>query len=92
MEDADKSLIIDFAKRYLNLEIAKKQIALDVKALKTEFSEQGLNCTRVLKALKKIMKDAKMSENEKSGLEIIEDLLSSNKEVTDGIADVQTKN
>lgn len=91
MDDSDKKLVIEFAKRYLNLEIAKKQIGLDMKALKSEFAEQGLNCSRTLKALKKIMKDSKTTESEKSALEIIEDVLATDKGVTDSIADVQAK-
>lgn len=91
MDEETKKLALEFCRRYLNLEINKKQISLDVKALKNEFAEQGLNCSMILRALKKIMRDAKMSESEKSDIEVLENLLVSDKDVTDGIASVQAK-
>jgi uncharacterized protein (UPF0335 family) len=80
-----------FAVRLLNLMNAKKQIDADIKALKTEFSEQGCAVGVVQKSLQNIMKNKKMTESQIFELETIQSWLEQNKEVDDSIVEYLSK-
>lgn len=90
--DEAKDNCIAFATRLLNLLNSKKQIDQDIKALKQEFSEQGIAVNVVVKALNKLKAKKKMSQSEYFELETIENWLESNKEVDDSLVELMSKN
>lgn len=90
--DEAKDNCIAFAVRLLNLLNSKKQIDQDIKALKQEFSEQGIAVNVVVKALNKLKAKKKMSQSEYFELETIGNWLETNKEVDDSLVELMSKN
>lgn len=77
-----------FATRLLELERQKKIIQEDVKALKEEFSEEGVPVKIVTQAINQIKRQKKMSDGEIFELESIKEWLLSSREVDDKIGDL----
>ena len=53
LETSDKN-VLEFSQRYLNLLNSKKQVDLDIKALKDEFDEEGVPTKNIVKAINNI--------------------------------------
>lgn len=55
-------LTTEYVLRYIELELEMKKIKLDMKALKSEYDEQGLNTAHVIKAYKMYRADYKLGD------------------------------
>ena len=86
-----KKLTSEYALRYLNLELEMKKIKEDMKALKSEYEEQGLETTVVLKALRMYKTDRKLAPKIDE-LIAYKDLLAFDDSIVDKIAELETKN
>lgn len=80
-----KEKSISFATRLLNLQISKKQIDADIKALKAEFLEQGVAVNVIAKAVSKIKTNKKMTESQIYELDTIQAWLEGDQTVYDSI-------
>ena len=83
--------IVGYAQRILNLQLQKKAIDKDIKAVKDEFKEEGVAVGKVTKVLTKLKAKAKMSEADKFEEDLIEDALEKNEDVQNSIAELNTK-
>lgn len=83
-----KEKSIAFATRLLNLQISKKQIDADIKALKAEFLEQGVAVNVITKAVSKIKTNKKMTESQMYELDTITAWLEGDQTVADSITEL----
>lgn len=86
--DDAKKLLIDFSQRYINLQIQKKNIDLDIKALKEEFEEQGLSTKLAVKVINTRKKDKKISQNERDNFDLYSVWFCESKELEDSLTDL----
>lgn len=86
-----KELALKFINRYLNLMLQKKTIAQDVKALKSEFEEQGVPTALCIKASNTFKAEDKMGENLVSEIDTFKTWFSENKEVCDKVTSLNAK-
>ena len=91
LDNEVKKLTSEYALRYLNLELEMKKIKEDMKALKSEYEEQGLETTVVLKALRMYKTDRKLAPKIDE-LIAYKDLLAFDDSIVDKIAELETKN
>ena len=91
LDNEVKKLTSEYALRYLNLELEMKKIKEDMKALKSEYEEQGLETSVVLKALRMYKSDRKLAPKIDE-LIAYKDLLAFDDNIVDKIAELETKN
>lgn len=91
LDNEVKKLTSEYALRYLNLELELKKIKEDMKALKSEYEEQGLETSVVLKALRMYKTDRKLAPKIDE-LIAYKDLLAFDDSIVDKIAELETKN
>ena len=91
LDNEVKKLTSEYALRYLNLELEMKKIKEDMKALKSEYEEQGLETSVVLKALRMYKTDRKLAPKIDE-LIAYKDLLAFDDAIVDKIAELETKN
>ena len=91
LDNEVKKLTSEYALRYLNLELEMKKIKEDMKALKSEYEEQGLETSVVLKALRMYKTDRKLAPKIDE-LIAYKDLLAFDDSIVDKIAELATKN
>ena len=91
LDNEVKKLTSEYALRYLNLELEMKKIKEDMKALKSEYEEQGLETSVVLKALRMYKTDRKLAPKIDE-LIAYKDLLAFDDSIVDKIAELKTKN
>jgi uncharacterized protein (UPF0335 family) len=91
LDNEVKKLTSEYALRYLNLELEMKKIKEDMKALKSEYEEQGLETTVVLKALRMYKTDRKLAPKIDE-LIAYKDLLAFDDSIVDKIAELEAKN
>lgn len=91
LDNEVKKLTSEYALRYLNLELELKKIKEDMKALKNEYEEQGLETSVVLKALRMYKTDRKLAPKIDE-LIAYKDLLAFDDSIVDKIAELETKN
>jgi uncharacterized protein (UPF0335 family) len=77
--------IEDFTKRYINLQMQKKALDADIKALKDEFKEEGVPVGIVTSVINKIKSEKKKSDSEIFEEETIKEWLQSNPEIDNEI-------
>lgn len=88
MKTQTQKNIEDFAIRLLNLEKQKKTIQEDIKALKTEFKEEGVPVQIVSRVINQLKREKKKSEGELHEEIIIKEWLQQSTEVDDNIGDL----
>lgn len=91
LDNEVKKLTSEYALRYLNLELEMKKIKEDMKALKSEYEEQGLETSVVLKALRMYKSDRKLAPKIDE-LIAYKDLLAFDDHIVDKIAELEAKN
>lgn len=91
LDNEVKKLTSEYALRYLNLELEMKKIKEDMKALKSEYEEQGLETSVVLKALRMYKTDRKLAPKIDE-LIAYKDLLAFDDAIVDKIAELEAKN
>lgn len=91
LDNEVKKLTSEYALRYLNLELELKKIKEDMKALKNEYEEQGLETSVVLKALRMYKTDRKLAPKIDE-LIAYKDLLAFDDSIVDKIAELEAKN
>lgn len=91
LDNEVKKLTSEYALRYLNLELEMKKIKEDMKALKSEYEEQGLETSVVLKALRMYKSDRKLAPKIDE-LIAYKDLLAFDDNIVDKIAELEAKN
>lgn len=91
LDNEVKKLTSEYALRYLNLELEMKKIKEDMKALKSEYEEQGLETSVVLKALRMYKSDRKLAPKIDE-LIAYKDLLAFDDSIVDKIAELEAKN
>lgn len=83
--------IENFTKRYLELQMQKKALDQDIKALKEEFNEEGVPTGKVASILNKIKAEKKKSDAEIFEEETIKEWLESNTDIDDSIGQLIAK-
>lgn len=78
-----KTDILSYAVRYLRLQLDKKKIDQDVKALKQEFKEEGIAVGVVQKAINVAKANKKRTDAERFELETITEYIEENPEAQD---------
>lgn len=86
-----QALLKDFALRYINLMLQIKKIKQDIKALRQEFGEQGLDTAVVIRAIKQIQQEKKREMNEITNQELMVSFLSKDKEFDDALTELMAK-
>lgn len=86
-----QSLLKEFALRYINLMLQIKKIKQDIKALRQEFAEQGLDTAVVIRAIKQIQQEKKREMNEITNQQLMVDYLSKDKEFDDALTELMAK-
>lgn len=89
--DDAKENCVTFGTRYLNLLLSKKRIDEDIKALKQEFTEQGVAVNVVIKAINKLKANKKMTESQTFELDTIYTWMENSKEIDDSIVELNQK-
>ena len=77
--------IEEFTKRFLNLQMQKKAIDQDIKALKDEFKEEGVPVGIVTSVINKIKAEKKKSDSEIFEEDTIKEWLQTNAEIDNEI-------
>lgn len=77
--------IEEFTKRFLNLQMQKKAIDQDIKALKEEFKEEGVPVGIVTSVINKIKAEKKKSDSEIFEEDTIKEWLQTNAEIDNEI-------
>ena len=90
LDNEVKKLTSEYALRYLNLELEMKKIKEDMKALKSEYEEQGLETSVVLKALRMYKSDRKLAPKIDE-LIAYKDLLAFDDSIVDKIAELEAE-
>ena len=80
-----KETIEQFTKRYANLMQQKKELEADIKALKTEYKEEGVPVGIVTKVFNKIKANKKKTDSQLFEEEMIQEWLETNTEIDDAI-------
>lgn len=88
ISDETKTLVNEFAERYLNLLLQKKAVDQDVKELKQEFDEQGVPTKIVMKAINNLKRNKKSNDSEKFEIEKFEAWLAENQKIDDVLTEV----
>lgn len=89
-EDVKRN-IVDFANRFLSLQLQKKAIDEEIADLKAEFKENGVPVSIVTKCINSIKSKKKKTESEIFELETIEAWLESDKGVDQNITELAAK-
>ena len=87
-QEEARNNIVEFAKRYLALEMQKQQLKQDTKSLKEDFASEGVPTSVVIRVINSLKRTKKKSETELFEEECIETWLSENKDVDDVISDL----
>jgi uncharacterized protein (UPF0335 family) len=77
--------IEEFTKRFLNLQMQKKALDQDIKALKDEFKEEGVPVGIVTSVINKIKAQKKKSDSEIFEEDTIKEWLESNADIDNDI-------
>lgn len=77
--------IEEFTKRFINLQMQKKAIDQDIKALKEEFKEEGVPVGIVASVINKIKAEKKKSDSERFEEDTIKEWLESNSDIDNDI-------
>jgi uncharacterized protein (UPF0335 family) len=77
--------IEEFTKRFINLQLQKKAIDQDIKALKEEFKEEGVPVGIVSSVINKIKAQKKKSDSERFEEDTIKEWLESNADIDNEI-------
>jgi uncharacterized protein (UPF0335 family) len=85
-EEARKN-VLEFSKRWLRLQLDKKVIDVDIKALKEEFKENGVPVAIVQSSLNLMKADKKRSEAELFEREKIREWLDVDTEISDTVTE-----
>ena len=83
--DAARASIEEFTKRLLNLLGQKKELDLDIKALKEEFKEEGVPVQIVTGVINRIKSEKKQTDSEKFEADSIKEWLLSNPDIDNEI-------
>lgn len=86
-----KTTAEDFAKRYLELQLQKKIIDKDIKALQEECKENGVPVGVVKSVINQIKKESKQTDSERFELDTIHDWLDNNTDIKDKIGQLIAK-
>lgn len=78
--------IMSCANELLAIQLQKKGLDEDIKALKQTWKEEGVAVGKVTKVLGKLKARAKMTESDKLEEDIIEEKLAGNEDIQDSIA------
>ena len=78
--------IMSCANELLAIQLQKKGLDEDIKALKQTWKEEGVAVGKVTKVLSKLKARAKMTESDKLEEDIIEEKLAGNEDIQDSIA------
>lgn len=89
--EAAKENIENYAKRYLNLLTEKKGIDEDIKALKSEFKEEGVPVGIVTSVINKIKAQKKKTDSEKFEEDTIQKWLEENHDIDNEIGSLIAK-
>ena len=90
LETSDKN-VLEFSQRYLNLLNSKKQVDLDIKALKDEFDEEGVPTKNIVKAINNIKRSRKISSSVQDEIDLFETWLNEDANISDTISDLISK-
>lgn len=85
-QEQTRDNIVNFAKRYLEIESRKEALKADTKALKEEFSMEGVPTTVVIRCLNQIKRNKKKTDSELFEEDAITTWLSENKDIDDSIS------
>lgn len=77
--------IEEFTKRFLTLQMQKKALDQDIKALKEEFKEEGVPVGIVSSVINKIKSEKKKSDSERFEEDTIKEWLESNADIDNEI-------
>jgi len=86
-----KTNIENFSKEYLKLLLHKKSIDVEIKDIRTNYKEDGVPVSAVIKVLNKIKTSKKKTDSEKQEEDVIFDWLENNKEIDDSICALMAK-
>lgn len=85
-QEQTRDNIVNFAKRYLEIESRKEALKADTKALKEEFSMEGVPTAVVIRCLNQIKRNKKKTDSELFEEDAITTWLSENKDIDDSIS------
>ncbi len=91
IDNEGKDLANQFVQRYTRLQLQKKNIGKDVKALRQEFEEQGLPTSDVLKALNKMRSEKRAGDEKLEQIETFKQWLQENTETQDLVTELDAK-
>lgn len=83
--------IVNFTKRFLDLQKQKKALDEDIKALKEEFKEEGVPVSIVTSVINKIKRDKKKNDSERFEEDTIQEWLESNADIDNDIGELIAK-
>lgn len=83
--------VLEFSQRYLNLLNSKKQVDLDIKALKDEFDEEGVPTKNIVKAINNIKRSRKISSSVQDEIDLFETWLNEDANISNTISDLISK-
>ena len=89
--DEVRDMVIEFVKRYIRLQLEIKKIKEDIKALKKEFSEQGIPMKICTTAYSMVRKELKDNEGYYEEVAVYKEWMFSSKDVTDLITELDAK-
>jgi uncharacterized protein (UPF0335 family) len=89
--DEARKNVDNFSIRLLNLQLDKKRIDVDIKALKDEFKEEGVPVGIVQAVLNLIKADKKRSEAERFEREKIYEWCEDNEEISNKVTELGAK-
>ena len=91
IDNEGKDLANQFVQRYTRLQLQKKNIGKDVKALRQEFEEQGLPTSDVLKAFNKMRSEKRAGDEKLEQIETFKQWLQENTETQDLVTELDAK-
>ena len=83
--------VLEVSQRYLNLLKSKKQVDLDIKALKDEFDEEGVPTKNIVKAINNIKRSRKISSSVQDEIDLFETWLNEDANISNTISDLISK-
>ena len=83
--------VLEFSQRCLNLLNSKKQVDLDIKALKDEFDEEGVPTKNIVKAINNIKRSRKISSSVQDEIDLFEAWLNEDANISNTISDLISK-
>ena len=83
--------VLEFSQRYLKLLNSKKQVDLDIKALKDEFDEEGVPTKNIVKAINNIKRSRKISSSVQDEIDLFETWLNADANISNTISDLISK-